>query len=173
MSRIEQVQAGLRQAVHERLYRAPKFRRFAEPVITRSVVRRLAPPVLLRGYDDFNRGAGVPRKNFTPDFRLNQAAELLGTVGTFHGPGALEMVIGELHEAFENVRFEPRTARWLDEEQLLVVVRFQAKGRGSGVEVDQDIAHVWTHQGLFVKSLDVYWEPREALEAAGLADQPN
>ena len=156
--------------VYELLYRMPGFRRIGGRFIPWSIVRRLGPPVLIRGYDDFNRGMNVPRENFTPDFRLNQAAEMLGTVGTFHGPEALEMVITELHEAFEDVRFEPRTAGWLNEEQLLVVVRFQAKGRGSGVQVDQDIAHVWTQQGLRVTSLDVYWERREALEAAGLSE---
>jgi ketosteroid isomerase-like protein len=134
------------------------------------VARRAYPLVLLRGYEDFNRGQTVPHANFVADFELYQAAEVLGTVGTFHGPTALDQVIAELHEAFDDVRFAPEQIIRVNDLALAFVVRFMGVGRGSGVGVDRSIAHVWTRRDLQARRLEVHWDPADALEAVGLSE---
>jgi hypothetical protein len=160
--------SGLRSILIGALYSAGRLRVLAEPLIGEAVFRRAFPHTLMRGYEDFNRRSTIPHANFAENFELHQTAAMLGTVGTFHGPGALDEVIAELHEGFENVRFSPEVIRRVDGCRLVVVVRFIAKGRASGVQVDHNIAHVWTREGVQAKRLEVYWEPREALEAVGL-----
>ncbi len=76
----------LRHKVIDGLYAAGGLRAKAPRLVPNSVVRRVLPSVLLRGYEDFNRGSSIPLGNFVEDFELYQAAEVLGTVGTFYGP---------------------------------------------------------------------------------------
>ena len=58
-------------------------------------------------FDHFNRTGSLPAALFDRDAVTNQAAEVLGTVGTFHGyQGWLELM-DEVQEAFEAVRLEP------------------------------------------------------------------
>jgi ketosteroid isomerase-like protein len=135
------------------------------PLLGESVFRRLYPYVLLRGYEDFNRLGAVPHAVFAEDFQLYQAAELLGTVGTFHGPTALDQVVAELRESFEDVHFVPHAVTRINEHRLVVVVRFMGTGGGSGIPVDHLIAHLWTRRGFRASRLEVYWETAEAFEA--------
>lgn len=79
-------------------------------VVPKSVIRRVVPSVLLRGYEDFNRRSSIPHGNFVEDFEVYQAAEVLGTVETFHGRTVPDQVIAEPHEAFYEVRSVPRAA---------------------------------------------------------------
>lgn len=144
----------------------PRLRMAAEPFVTESLRRRLIPLVLEAGYRYFNRGRTIRHKNFVADFSLYQAAELLGTVGTFHGATALDRVNEELLDAFEDVRFSPEAVTRLDDDRLIFVVRFSATGRGSGLKVDRQIAHYWTFRGVRAARLEVYWDPQEAFEAA-------
>ena len=159
----------VRRGIVEALYFGARLRSLTAPLISESVLRRAFPHVLLRGYVDFTQHSTIPPANFAPDFELYQAAEVLGTVGTFHGPGALDQVIAELHDAFDEVRFVPKAVRKVDDHRLVLIVRFGARGRGSGVRVDQSIAHVWTREGVLARRLEVYWEPREAYEAVRAA----
>ena len=154
----------------EALWRFPRVRTAAWPVIPAAVSRRLLPVVFRRGYVDFNWLGSVSSSNFADDFELYQAAEVLGTVGTFRGAGALDQVIAELREAFDDVRFRPEALTEIEAERFLMIVRFSGTGRGSGVKVDRLIAHVWTMRGPLMARLETYWDPAEALEAAGLSE---
>lgn len=153
------------------LFRMVRLRPLFERVFVGDIRRRLIPLGLLEGYRDFERLGTIPRGNFVDDFTLYQAAELLGTVGTFHGPGALDEVISELRETFDEVAFRPEGIHRLDDDRLIFVVRFSATGHGSGVAVDKPIAHFWSMRGLRALRLEVYWEPEEALAAAGVHEE--
>jgi ketosteroid isomerase-like protein len=153
--------------VVEALWRSERLRRLFFPLAPASVLSRVVPAVLRRGYAEFNRLKTIPRPFFADDFELFQAAEVLGTVGTFHGPGALDQVVAELHDAFDEVRFSPLNVERVSEEVFVFVVQFSGTGRGSGISVDRPIAHVWSIGGPRASRLEVYWEPAEALEAVG------
>ena len=54
-------------------------------------------------------------------------------------------------------------------ERVLTLSRFEAKGR-DGIEVNLEMAHVWTLRGGLVVRMDAYADRGEALEAAGLEE---
>ena len=77
------------------------------------------------------------------------------------------------------------TARWKSEwddyelipeefadvgDRVVVTVRFRARGRGSGVEVDARLYDVFTLRGGKIVRMDQFAEQSEALEAAGLRE---
>jgi ketosteroid isomerase-like protein len=136
-----------------------------------SFYRRLAPAFLRRGYREFNRRGTVPRYIFADEFELYQAAELLGTVGTFRGRDALDRVLAELRDAFDDVNFSAQRVTRIDDHRFVFVVRFSGTGIASGIAIDRPIAHTWTVEGPRAKRLEVYWDPAEAFEAVGLAAQ--
>ena len=78
---------------------------------------RLVPkgrPVLVQAmrvvrcaFDRFNRTGSLPAAVFDREAVTNQAAEVLGTVGTFHGHQGWLELMDEVHEAFDAVRLEP------------------------------------------------------------------
>lgn len=160
----------LRQGLIARtLWAVPRLRSRFWQYIPRWLRRRATPPVMAIGYECFNEAERVPEANFEPDFELYQAAELLGTVGTFHGPEALNQVIAELRDAFDDVRFRPVSIKTVDDERYVAIVRFSGTGRGSGVGVDREIAHVWRIRDGLASRLEVYWEPADAARSPILA----
>lgn len=95
------------RALVEITYRSPAARRLALAFIPEARAGQLFLHLMLRGYRDFAGSSGVRESVFARDFELFQAAEVLGTVGTFHGREALETVVGELQEAFGGIDFLP------------------------------------------------------------------
>jgi ketosteroid isomerase-like protein len=119
-------------------------------------------------FDYFNRTGSIPRSAFHRDAVTNQAAEVLGTVGTFHGHKGWLELMAEVREAFDEVRLEPQRLVAAPPDRIVVFVRLAAHGRASGVSVDTPIAIVVTIRGGRAGRLDVYREPAAAVEAVGL-----
>ena len=118
-------------------------------------------------FDYFNRTGSLPAAVFDRDAVTNQAAEVLGTVGTFSGHGGWLELMAEVHEAFDAVRLEPERLIGIPPDTMLVLVRLSARGRGSGLSVDTPIAIVVTIRRGRAGRLDIYREPADALEAVG------
>jgi ketosteroid isomerase-like protein len=55
---------------------------------------------------------------------------------------------------------------------VIVVFRFQGKGRGSGIPIDERLAHLWTIRDGKVIRMAVYSGREEALRAAGALEAP-
>jgi ketosteroid isomerase-like protein len=53
-------------------------------------------------------------------------------------------------------------------DQVVVVFRFQGVGRGSGIEVDEQLAHRWSIRDGKAVRMDVHSSREEALRAAGV-----
>jgi ketosteroid isomerase-like protein len=86
---------------------------------------------------------------------------------TLHGhPGFLEN-LGGLTEVFDDVRVEPEEFIEVGEE-LVVVVYTAARGKGSGVMVENRVTHIWTIRDGKATRFRVYGNKEQALEAAGL-----
>ena len=73
-------------------------------------------------------------------------------------------------DAFEVMHWDPKEVIELDASRVLVVTHFQARGRGSGIEVDASGAQLWTVRDEKVKSVKLFQSKAEALEAAGLSE---
>jgi len=119
-------------------------------------------------FDYFNRTGSLPAAVFHPDAVTNQAAEVLGTVGTFHGHEGWLELMAEVREAFDDVRLEPERLVGVPPDRIVVFVRLSARGRASGVSTDTPIAIVVTIRGGRAGRMDIYREPADAVEAVGL-----
>jgi len=82
-------------------------------------------------------------------------ADMIGD--TFDGPA-------------EVLRFWREMIIELDASRVLVVTHFQARGRGSGIEVDASGAQLWNVRGGEVHSVKLFQSKAEAVEAAGLSE---
>ena len=77
-------------------------------------------------------------------------------VGTRHGHAGIRSVWGQFLAEFEIARFEGR--EFLERgDRVVVDTVITARGRSSGIAVDQEICSVWTlgHDGLVVR-VDIY-----------------
>ena len=75
--------------------------------------------------------------------------------------------LSRLSEAWEEFRWEPTEYRDAGD-QIVVFIRMTARGRGSGIEVQQDMTHVCDiRDGKLVRH-ETFFDRAEALEATGL-----
>ena len=88
----------------------------------------------------------------------------------FHGPNAIRDVLCELEEAFEDLRSEAEKFFEAPTGEIVVFVRVLGRGRGSGAEMDNRIAHVWTYRDDKAIRMVAYEEQADALAAVGLQE---
>jgi ketosteroid isomerase-like protein len=96
-------------------------------------------------------------------------AGLAGEATVFCGREEVRKWFEDLFEAFDDLRFELSEFRDLGH-ALLAFGRLHAHGAQSGVEIDSPLA--WLVRAKNGKAIWVrsYFDPKEALEAAGLTD---
>src|ERR687888_595748 len=116
----------------------------------------------------FNRTGQVDLSFVAPDFEMHQASSIIDTAGVFYGREAIQQAQNELKESFENLTYEAEEFLETPDGRILVFIRARARGRGSGIEMDNRIAWVWTFRDDKAVRLDVYEERDEALAAVGL-----
>jgi ketosteroid isomerase-like protein len=121
-----------------------------------------------RIYDRWSRGDfSVGTDLMAPDFEWQQHAEAVEP-GAHRGPaigGALEKIF----EVYGDFRIEPE--EYLDAgDKVVVLGRSRGTARGSGMELDQRFAFVWTVRDGKLARIEVYADRRDALEAAGLRE---
>ena len=91
------------------------------------------------------------------------------TPGVFRGLEGVESWIAIVDEVWAEWRFEPE--RYLDAGSTVVVLaRLVAEGDTSGIHLERQVAHVWTLDNKRATRIEVYLDPAEALEAAGLQE---
>jgi ketosteroid isomerase-like protein len=75
-----------------------------------------------------------------------------------------------LDDAFEE--FESEVEKIIDagEDRVVALLRFSARGKASGVSLDQRFGIILTFQDERIARADSYFSPAEALEAAGLSE---
>jgi uncharacterized protein len=89
---------------------------------------------------------------------------------TYVGLEGLGRMFSDTSEVWETFRFEPLEFIEVGD-RVVVSGRLVGKGRGSGVEVDQPIAAIWTlRDGRIVRWEVGYAGRAEALEAVGLSE---
>lgn len=87
----------------------------------------------------------------------------------FRGLEGVERWFSMVDDVWAEWRFEPE--RFLDADPTVVVLaRLIAEGVSSGIHLERDVAHIWTVEDGRAKSITVYLNQDEALEAAGLRE---
>jgi len=88
----------------------------------------------------------------------------------YRGRQGIRDCFAAIDEAFINFRTEVKALIDAGQDRVVALTRVTARGKGSGVTLDQRIGQVWTLRGEAVVRIDSYLNPPEALEAAGLSE---
>jgi ketosteroid isomerase-like protein len=103
-----------------------------------------------------------------PEFEVTTPPSLASEPDTFRGHDGVRRWFGAFDDGLEGVYFEGREFTPAGD-QVLVDTVLHARGRSTGIDVEQHAFVLWTvREGLAVKAL-VFPERGPALEAAGLA----
>jgi ketosteroid isomerase-like protein len=88
--------------------------------------------------------------------------------GPYRGHDGFRDWIADIDEQFET--WELRGEEWLplEDDRLLVLGSIRAKGRGSGLELDQELAWLFTLRNEKMVRYDAFYDQDEGLRAAGL-----
>ena len=89
--------------------------------------------------------------------------------GTRRGLAAFSRAVEKVFEGWETWHMEPEQFRAVGD-QVAVVTRYRARGRGSGVEVEGQESALWTVRNGKVVRYAWFHKPADALEAAGLSE---
>jgi ketosteroid isomerase-like protein len=124
--------------------------------------------IVRRMFDGWSQGDfSVGRDLVTADFEWRQDAEAVES-GSRRG-AAIAATFRNLFEVWDDFRVVPE--RFLDAgDKVVVIAHNRGTGRGSGVELDQAFAYVWTVEAGKLARVEVYGTERDALEAAGLQE---
>jgi ketosteroid isomerase-like protein len=88
----------------------------------------------------------------------------------YRGLEGVRQWFADVGETLEEVEQTPTRFIEVDDERTISVVDFHARGRGSGVVIEQEIAVIFTIRDGKILTLETYPSVDEALAAAGLAD---
>jgi ketosteroid isomerase-like protein len=114
----------------------------------------------------FARGdQGALLSRLSENFEVHDAMVVEDTAGA-RGPQAMRRNLDRIADAFERVSYEPTEFVDLDG-RVLVRVTVRARGSSSELELETEVAQLWTMSGEQATRLDVFasWEDaRRALE---------
>jgi ketosteroid isomerase-like protein len=104
-----------------------------------------------------------------PEVEIAQPPNLPGG-STYTGKDGMREALRDWPSQWDELRIELREATALDQRRVLAMTHQVGRGKGSGVEVEADIAFVFTvRQGKLVR-WQMFTSREEALEAAGHSD---
>jgi len=101
------------------------------------------------------------------DFEMDWSNSIGPVKGVYRGHDQVLELWGAFTDPWEEFSWEPEEIIELDQERILLVNHFRARGRGSGVEVDAIGVQLWTFEGGKGKSVKLFQTKEEALAEAG------
>ena len=104
-----------------------------------------------------------------PDVVIQQDPGALGTEQTYSGHDGFVQSILDIGAVFDDMQFVTERLTAIDD-RVLAIVTMTARGRESGVEVQQVVGHIWTLREGLVVHVEVHASAAEALEAVGLGE---
>ena len=119
-------------------------------------------------YDQWTRDDSPPIELMDPEIEYVNPAGAVEP-GTRHGLDAFTKAVEKVFEGWEAWQMKPEQFESVGD-QVAVVVRYRARGRGSGVEVEGRESALWTLRDGKVVRYAWFHEPGDALEAAGLRE---
>jgi ketosteroid isomerase-like protein len=116
-------------------------------------------------YDQWTRDDSPPIELMDPEIEYVNPAGAVEP-GTRHGLDAFTKAVEKVFEGWEAWQMKPEQFESVGD-QVAVVVRYRARGRGSGVEVEGRESALWTLRDGKVVRYAWFHEPGDALEALG------
>jgi ketosteroid isomerase-like protein len=123
--------------------------------------------LVLTAYEFFARTGRYPLHLIDPEIEMVESDELPGDLSG-RGHANLKRAEEVLLDAFDDWRNEVESAREVSGDRVLVFLQFVATGKGSGVEVVADMAHLATVRDRKIVRWEMYGDRAKALHAAGL-----
>jgi uncharacterized protein len=122
-----------------------------------------------RGYEALARGdMQTVLAALDPAIEVCAPGEVMGEE-VYHGHAGFLRYAEQWLEAWDEYRVIPEEV--LDAgDQVVVIYRGVGRGKDSGIAVERRNAHLWTVRDGRAVRLEIFAEPEEALEAAGLAE---
>jgi ketosteroid isomerase-like protein len=125
---------------------------------------------LRRGFEALNSGDMERIFAFVdPDFEAVVPPEFSAEPDTYRGYEGVRRYFASFQEAMDEIRFEADQV-WDAGDSVVVEVRLTARGRETGIPVEQQIAQVWGIRDGKATRAETYASLSEALEAAGLTE---
>jgi len=101
---------------------------------------------------------------FDPDVRIDMTRRVFNP-DVYEGHDGLRRLGSEVREVWAEFKIEPE--RFIDAgDQVIVIERRRGRGTGSGIEIDQRSAVIWTLREGKVVAMETDIDPDEALAAA-------
>ena len=110
--------------------------------------------------------AGPLEERWHEDVVLRQSPEMPGTAGTFTGVEGVRDTLRELGEGWTDLGWDPLEVREVGGDRYVLRVDVRGKGRGSGIELGDELGHLIELRDGKVFRLDVYMNWESALRAA-------
>jgi ketosteroid isomerase-like protein len=101
--------------------------------------------------------------------RTGTPDDLLATTGTWRGVAAMQEALVEWLQAWEEVRYGAQEFIPVGE-RVLVLSRQRARGKASGLALDQPMADVFVLREGRIVRWEMYWNRSDALKAVGLEE---
>jgi ketosteroid isomerase-like protein len=99
-----------------------------------------------------------------PNFELDSPQGIESSQA--HDKAGLREWFAKMDEIWEKLRFEPEEVIDVDATRVVAVVRTSGRAMGSGMEIDQQLTHLWTILGGKAAALVTFDSKQQALEAA-------
>jgi ketosteroid isomerase-like protein len=99
-----------------------------------------------------------------PDFEFDSPQGIEASQA--HDKAGLREWFAKMDEIWEVLRFEPEEVVDIDATRVMAVVRTSGRARGSGIEIDQQLTHLWTILDGKATAIATFDTKQQALEAA-------
>ena len=125
---------------------------------------------LRRGFDAMNLGDMNSILAFVhPDFEVAIPPELSAEPDTYRGHDGVRRYFESFEDAMRDIRFDAERV-WDVGDTVVVALRLTAKGRETGILVEQTLGQVWTVRDGVAMRVQSFVTVSEALESVGLSE---
>ena len=126
--------------------------------------------IVRRAFETFAQEGPEAMVNFgDPDIELWLPTGMIQAAGTYRGHQAVLDWMKEWAEAWEEIDYTPEEFTEAGD-NVLVSVRYDGRGKGSGVRVEGRFWYLITIRNGKIVRWELYPERAQALEAAGLSE---
>jgi ketosteroid isomerase-like protein len=121
-------------------------------------------------YRRFNAGVRIPEAFFHPEIEWHWPPDTLGA-SVFHGHEGIDQGLSIWTESWGEFQMEPEEFIE-DGDELFVRVRYHLRGAGSGIDIEQPVAHLVRVENGLIRSWWMFGDPEKARRRFLAGDRP-